>query len=295
MLKFSYVILLAIAVPLAAYGDTAPDMPATAAPAESAPVETAAPVESAPGESAPAAAPQGEKPRAVSPRPAPRGKVSRSEAPRADAAHGKAVARLRDFLVNTHTAQADFTQEVLDKNGKRTQRTSGVMHFSRPGKFRWSYLTPYEQIIVGDGEKFWLYDVDLNQVTVKKLDAALGSSPAALLAGSYEMERDFDLKDIECAPRAPAGQPASGVAGERAPACEDALEWLEARPKGPESSFERIRMAFNAKSDLVVMDLRDSFGHVTVLRFSNMQHNPRLPAVLFKFEPPKGADVVGDE
>ncbi len=279
MLKFSYMMLLLTAVPLAANGQTAPPEPA-------------------PAESAPAAAQQSDKPRAAAPRgDASRGKTPRSEAPPAGAQHGGAISRLHDFLVNTRTAQADFVQEVLDKNGKRAQKTSGVMHFSRPGKFRWTYLKPYEQIIVGDGAKFWLYDVDLNQVTVKKLDAALGGSPAALLAGNHEIERDFELKDIACKPGTASGQqPVSGEAAENVPSCGgDGLEWLEARPKTPESSFERIRMAFNAQADLVIMELRDSFGHVTVLHFSNMQHNPRLPAALFKFEPPKGADVVGEE
>ena len=113
-------------------------------------------------------------------------------------AHADASGKLKNFIANTHTAQANFTQEVLDKNGKRIQSASGIMQFSRPGKFRWTYQKPYEQVIVGDGAKFWLYDVDLNQVTVKKLDAALGSSPAALLAGSNEIERDFALKNVEC-------------------------------------------------------------------------------------------------
>jgi len=218
------------------------------------------------------------------------------------AAHADATDRLKNFMANTRTAQADFTQEVLDKNGKRTQSASGVMHFSRPGKFRWTYWKPYEQVIVGDGAKFWLYDVDLSQVTVKKLDAAIGSSPAALLAGSHEIERDFVLKNIECKPLAAAGQQAASqvaggqVAGAGAASCaHDGLEWLEARPKSPDSSFQSIRMAFDAESDLVVMELHDAFGHVTVLRFSNMQRNPRLPQALFRFEPPKGVDVLGDE
>ncbi len=285
MLKYSYVILLAIAIPRAAHGQQANENPA---PAEPAAAEPASP------ESAPAAVPQGETPRAPKRDAKPHAKASSGEAPKAEAAPGKAVARLKKFVANTQAAQADFTQAVLDKNGKTAQTTSGVMHFSRPGKFRWTYLKPYEQIIVGDGERFWLYDVDLNQVTVKKLDAALGSSPAALLAGSHEIERDFILKDIECKPLAVSAQHGtSGAAGD-VPSCEDGLEWLEAKPKSAESHFESIRMALNPRSDLVIMELRDTFGHVTVLRFSNFQHNPRLPAALFRFEPPKGADVLGE-
>ncbi len=188
-------------------------------------------------------------------------------------AHAGATDKLKNFIASTRSGQADFTQVVQDKSGKRIQGASGTMQFQRPGKFRWTYQKPYEQLIVGDGVKFWLHDVELNQVTVKKLDAALGSSPAALLSGNNEIERSFMLKDIE----------------ER-----DGLEWLQAMPKAQDTSFEKILMAFNAQSDLVVMELRDTFGHNTVLRFSNLQRNPNLAANLFSFTPPKGADVLGE-
>ena len=188
-------------------------------------------------------------------------------------AHAAATDRLRTFIASTHSAQANFTQDVQDKSGKRIQSASGTMQFVRPGKFRWEYHKPYEQIIVGDGKKFWLYDVDLNQVTVKKLDAALGSSPAALLSGNNEIERGFALKDIE-------GR--------------DGLEWLQATPKSTETTFEKILMAFNAKSELVVMELHDAFGHHTVLRFTEFRGNPSFSPQLFKFVPPKGADVLGE-
>ena len=190
------------------------------------------------------------------------------------AVQADATGKLKNFIASTHSGQADFTQAVLDKNGKKIQSASGTMQFVRPGKFRWTYQKPYEQLIVGDGEKFWLHDVELNQVTVKKLDAALGSSPAALLSGNNEIERSFVLKDIE----------------ER-----DGLEWLQASPKAKDTSFEKILMAFSAQSDLVIMELHDAFGQKTVLYFSNLQRNPQLSPQLFKFEPPKGADVLGDE
>jgi outer membrane lipoprotein carrier protein len=162
-------------------------------------------------------------------------------------AQAGAIEKLKTFISATRSAQANFTQEVLDQNGKR--------------------------IIVGDGAKFWLYDKDLNQVSVKKLDAALGSSPAALLAGSNEIERGFTLKEN----------------GNR-----DGLDWLQATPKGSDSSFSAVYMAFDAQAGLVVMELNDAFGHKTVLRFSGMQANPKLAAGQFKFTPPVGADVVSD-
>jgi chaperone LolA len=195
-------------------------------------------------------------------------------------AHAGAIDKLKTFIATTHSARANFTQEVLDQNGNRIQNASGIMEFQRPGKFRWTYQKPYEQLIVGDGSKFWLYDADLNQVTVRKLDAALGSSPAALLSGSNEIERGFTLTEN----------------GKR-----DGLEWLQATPKGKgpgnkeqDSSFNSILMGFNAQAELVVMELNDMFGHKTVLRFSAMQRNPKIPEQLFKFTPPKGADVLSD-
>ena len=188
-------------------------------------------------------------------------------------AHAGATDKLKNFIASTGSGQADFTQTVQDKNGKRIQGASGAMQFQRPGKFRWTYQKPYEQLIVGDGEKFWLHDVELNQVTVKKLDAALGSSPAALLSGNNEIERNFVLKD----------------SGEK-----EGLDWLEAKPRTQDTSFESIRMAFDAQSELAVMELHDTFGHKTVLRFTGMQRNPKLSQQLFKFVPPKGADVLGE-
>lgn len=187
--------------------------------------------------------------------------------------HAAATDSLKTFIAATHSAQANFTQEVKDKSGKRIQFASGTMQFERPGKFRWVYQKPYEQLIVGDGKKFWMYDIDLNQVTVKKLDAALGSSPAALLSGSNEIERDFDLKNLDD---------------------KDGLEWLQATPKSAESTFEKILMAFNSKAELTVMELHDAFGHHTVLRFTQLKSNPSLGTQLFRFVPPKGADVLGE-
>jgi len=189
-------------------------------------------------------------------------------------ARAGAIEKLKSYIAATHAAQANFTQTVLDQNGKRMQSASGVMQFQRPGHFRWNYQKPYEQIIVGDGTKFWLYDKDLNQVSVKKLDAALGSSPAALLAGSNEIERGFVLKE----------------AGSR-----EGLEWLQATPKAQDSSFSAVMMGFDEQASLVAMELNDSFGHKTVLRFSGMQRNPKISGAQFQFTPPPGADVIGGE
>ncbi len=190
----------------------------------------------------------------------------------ADTQNG-AIGKLKSFIAKTSSAQSNFTQEVVDQNGKRIQSASGTMQFQRPGKFRWAYQKPYEQLIVGDGQKFWMYDKDLNQVTVKKLDAALGSSPAALLSGSNEIERGFDLKED---------------------GSKEGLDWLQATSKTRDSSFGKIRMGFDAQAGLVVMELYDMFGHRTVLRFTDMQRNPGFSDKQFSFTPPKGADVLGE-
>lgn len=179
---------------------------------------------------------------------------------------------LRAFITDTKTAQGDFTQTVLDKNGKIKQQTSGTMAFSRPGKFRWSYQKPFEQLIVGDGSKIYLYDTDLAQVTIKIMDQAIGSSPAALLAGNNEIEKFYVLAD--------AGT-------------HDGLTWLTATPRDKEGSFNQIEMGFNQRS-LSEMKIRDNFGLTTVLKISHLERNPRLPASTFKFTAPPGVDVISD-
>jgi outer membrane lipoprotein carrier protein len=183
-----------------------------------------------------------------------------------------AKARLEAFVDSTKGLKANFTQTVIDRAGRKTQEASGNLYFSRPGKFRWVYQKPYAQLIVGDGKKLWIHDEDLDQVTVRKLDQALGDSPAALLAGDNNIEKLFNLKD-------------AGV--------KDDLEWLEATPKSKEGSFEKVRMGFKG-DDLQIMELKDNFSQTTLLRFSNLQRNPAMGASLFRFSPPKGADVIGD-
>lgn len=179
---------------------------------------------------------------------------------------------LKAFLTQTQTVKARFAQMVLDKNGKQLQQAQGVMQFSRPGKFRWDYQKPYEQVIVGDGSKLWIYDKDLNQVTVRKLDRALGSSPAALLAGSNDLERDYTLSNL---------------------GMDKGLDWLEALPKNRDTVFERVRMGFG-KSGLEAMELRDQFGQITVITFADIERNPRMAADVFRFTPPPGADVISE-
>ena len=190
----------------------------------------------------------------------------------ASGARASSLERFSEFITKTLTAKGEFEQKIFDHNRKLLQESRGVLAFSRPGRFRWNYVKPYAQLIVGDGSRVWIYDEDLKQVTVKKLDQTLGSTPAALLAGNNEAMRAFKLSDR----------------GAR-----DGLEWVEALPRDKEGNFETVRMGFSS-SGLEVMELVDSFGQTTVLRFASLERNPKLDPGLFRFSPPKGADVIGD-
>jgi len=185
---------------------------------------------------------------------------------------GASTDALKALLNQTTTAKARFTQVVLDRNQKTLQQASGTMEFSRPGRFRWEYNKPYEQSIVGDGSRVWIYDKDLNQVTVRKLDRALGASPAALLAGSNEIEKIYVLK---------------------AAGSERGLDWLEAVPRTQDTAFERIRLGLG-KTGLEAMELKDQFGQTTVIKFSELQRNVKIAPESFKFTPPKGVDVISE-
>lgn len=188
-------------------------------------------------------------------------------------AFAEATALLRDFVAQTRTLSGQFKQIVYDRNGRKTQEAQGSFSLARPGKFRWAYERPYAQLIVADGSKIWIYDADLEQVTVKPADRTLGDSPAALLAGSNEIEKHFQLKD-------------AGV--------QDGVAWLEATPRGKEASFNHIRMGFKG-AGLQAMELKDAFGQTTLLQFSALQKNPRLRPEVFRFVPPRGVDVLGDD
>lgn len=190
----------------------------------------------------------------------------------AGSVHADGLAQLKQFMDGTRSARGSFTQQVFSKSGRKPQPASGTFAFSRPGKFRWTYEKPYAQLLVGDGSKLWAYDQELNQVTTKKLGQALGSTPAAILAGDNSLDRNFVLKDAGSA---------------------DGLEWIEATPKADDSSFERIRMGFSG-GQLKAMLLNDNFGQTTSLLFGQIERNPSLDAGLFRFTPPKGADVVGE-
>lgn len=189
----------------------------------------------------------------------------------AGAAHASALEQFKSFVSSTKSARGEFTQRQVRKSetAKPQAPSSGTFVFARPGKFIWTYAKPYEQLLQADGEQLYIYDKDLNQVTVKKLGNALGSSPAAILFGSNDLEKNFTLSE----------------AGSR-----DGLEWLNATPKAKDSQFQQISIGLRNGAP-EAMELKDSFGQTSVLAFQKFEKNPPLGATQFKFEVPKGADV----
>jgi outer membrane lipoprotein carrier protein len=187
----------------------------------------------------------------------------------ATAAHADAVDTLRSFVRDVKSGRAQFTQTVTSPDGAKKKTSSGSFEFSRPNRFRFAYTKPFEQTIVGDGEKVWIYDADLNQVSSRKLGQALGATPAALLAGGG-LERDFDLSPM------PA---------------KDGLEWAEARPKAKDGAFQSVRVGFQGTT-LAALEIVDSFGQRSLLRFSAFAPNVAIPAETFRFTVPAGADVI---
>lgn len=180
--------------------------------------------------------------------------------------------RLNAFFNDVKSVRADFTQQVLDPKDKALLQTSGKMLLLRPGRFRWDYTKPYKQLIIANGKKVWLYDVDLEQVTVKKIDKALGSTPALLLSSDAKIEDNFTVREL-------------GV--------EHELAWVELTPKNKESGFEKMVLGFG-DHDLKHMELQDSFGQLTRLSFTNIERNPELDPAQFDFVPPQGVDVIGE-
>ncbi len=188
------------------------------------------------------------------------------------AAQADGVSSIKKFYDETHAVKADFHQIVTDKQGQKIQEVYGEMQLKRPNKFKWDYHKPYEQQIISDGKQVWLYDTELAQVSVRELSKALGSSPAALLAGDDSLDKNFRLVNAFR---------------------KDGLDWVSTNPKDSDTGFNKISIAF--KNDVLQeMDMIDSFGHQTKILFSNVVHNPVIEPKTFLFKPPQGVDVVGE-
>jgi outer membrane lipoprotein carrier protein len=185
------------------------------------------------------------------------------------AAQADAVDKLRDFVRNVKSGRSAFTQTVTAPDGSRGKLSSGAFEFQRPDRFRFDYLKPYPQQIVGDGQKVWMFDPDLNQVSVRAYDKALGATPAALLAGA-SLDTDFDL----------TAQPAR-----------DGLDWVRATPKVRDGGFQWMAVGFRGAT-LATVEILDRFDQRTLLRLENFEPQVPLAAERFRFTPPPGADVV---
>lgn len=185
------------------------------------------------------------------------------------AAHADAVDTLHAFIREVNTGRAQFTQTVTSPDGAKKKTSSGSFEFARPNRFRFAYAKPFEQLIVGDGQKVWIYDADLNQASSRKFSAALGATPAALLAGGT-LDKDFDL----------AALPAK-----------DGLEWVQASPKLKDGTFKSVRVGFRGK-ELAAVEIIDAFDQRSLLQFSQFAAGVSFAPDAFRFTPPAGADVI---
>jgi len=186
-----------------------------------------------------------------------------------------ALDQFKQFVSSTQSAKGEFIQRLVKVDSgtvKISNTSSGTFVFARPGKFIWTYLKPYEQVLQADGQKLFIYDKDLNQVTTKQLGNALGSSPAAILFGSNDLEKNFTLKE-------------GGT--------KDGMEWLQATPKSKDTSFDQIGIGLKDGVPQA-MELRDSFGQTSLLTFTHFEKNPPLKSTSFTFVVPKGADVFNN-
>ena len=195
-----------------------------------------------------------------------------------------AVDSLRQFIASTRGAEGEFRQTVDGRAGQPSQQASGKFSFARPGKFRWEYDLPYPQLLVADGRQLWSWDRDLRQVMVRPLGNALSATPAGILFGQGELDRDFILTEESAADESADG-------GKK-------LAWVEARPRlndegAAGNGFQFFRFGFDGKR-LQRLTLLDNFGQTTVIEFTNLRVNPSFAPDHFHFEPPAGVDILGD-
>ena len=190
----------------------------------------------------------------------------------AQAATGPARARLDAFAQGLHAVSGDFTQTLTDPNGKTSKTSSGTLVLQAPRQFRWDTLAPYKQTIVADGSRVWLYDPDLEQVTVRRQDTEEAHSPLTVLTDLSQLDKEFHVTEQ----------------GER-----DGLVWLRLTSTAKEPQFSYADLGFDANG-LARMQFKDQLGATTDIRFSNWNRNPDISSQTFNFTPPKGADVIGD-
>ena len=183
------------------------------------------------------------------------------------------VQRLRNFLARANTLEANLTQVQVDEAGNPGKRSNGVFNLQRPGKFSWDYETPYKQEIVSSGSKVWFYDKDLEQVTAKKLNDAIGSTPALLLSGEVALEKNFNIEKQTV---------------------DEGLYWIKLVPKSEESGFKYVLLGLEGDT-LAGMELSDNFGQLTRIYFSGVKTGVKPDPKIFEFTPPAGVDVFEEK
>jgi outer membrane lipoprotein carrier protein len=187
-------------------------------------------------------------------------------------AHASAASEVERNLTGLSSWSADFSQTIEDGQGKVLRSASGKFYLQRPGKFRWDYAEPSQQLVLGDGKEIWFYDKDLQQANVRSMDATLASTPAVLLSGTGSIADQFDIKALPD---------------------EGGLRWFQLVPKHPDTDFELVRIGFDKDGELASMFLADKLNQITQLTFTHPVKNPKLIPDLFTFSPPPGVDVIG--
>ncbi|MBL1259601.1 MAG: outer membrane lipoprotein chaperone LolA [Thiotrichaceae bacterium] len=183
---------------------------------------------------------------------------------------GPGLERLDNFFEGLGSLRANFSQTVIDASAFALQESGGVLIMQRPDKFLWDYQRPYQQAIIADGKKIYIYDADLEQVTIKVMQKSMGDTPMLLLSSGGALDGSFVITEM----------------GE-----EDGLEWLQLKPRAQQSNFSMMRLAFD-KDTLRIMELVDGFDQTTRLQFSEVKRNPKIDSALFRFVAPAGVDVI---
>jgi outer membrane lipoprotein carrier protein len=182
-----------------------------------------------------------------------------------------AAAAVEKYLAGLASWSADFAQTIDDGHGKILRAAAGHLYLQRPGKFRWNYTEPSEQLVLADGKHLWFYDKDLAQANIRDMDATLASTPAVLLSGGAPLTSEFTIAALPPA---------------------DGLDWYELVPKHPDTDFQAVRIGF-AHGELEQLLLADKLDQVTRLSFTHQQRNANFAPDLFSFTPPPGVDVIG--
>jgi outer membrane lipoprotein carrier protein len=190
----------------------------------------------------------------------------------AASASASPASEVEKYLTGLASWTADFEQTIDDGHGNVLRTAAGRLYLQRPGKFRWDYSQPSEQLVLADGKQIWFYDKDLAQANVRDMDTSLASTPASLLSGTGSISTQFDVTALP------------GSVG---------LQWYQLVPKHADTDFQLVRIGFNKSGDLASMFLADKLNQITQLTFANSKRNEKFAPDLFSFVPPPGVDVIG--